>query len=176
MEVALSKLELRWANRPGESGLVTNYWVGSEGSTFHERAYLDFVVDGRSLGQLRGVGTTHDLAGCIGWQTDSLPWGEEEEIRLLETLLLERRTELESGQTMLYVCPECGWDVDCGAITAVVEENNGTVIWRDFGFEGSPQPEENDPLVNYEAFEGIGPFRFDKRQYREVLLNPPPKS
>jgi hypothetical protein len=149
--------------------------VGREGSKFHERVYLDFIVDGRSLGQRLGVGTTRDLAGCIGWQADSLSWGEQEEQKLLEQLLLDRPSDLETGRTMLYVCPECGFDIGCGAITAVVEETNGLVVWRDFGFEMDPPTDEDEPPFDHEGFEEIGPIRFNKDQYRATILNPPPK-
>jgi hypothetical protein len=155
--------------------LVTSYWVGGEGRYFNESEYLDFVIDGHSLGRQLGIGSSYDLAGSIGWQTESLPWGKEEESKLLQQLLLDGPSELGTGRTMLYVCPECGFDIGCGAITAVVEETDGMVVWRDFGFERDPDPDHDEPFVKHGGFEAVGPFRFDKHQYRDALLNPPPK-
>jgi hypothetical protein len=93
---------------------------------------------------------------------------------LLRQLLLEAPSELQTGRVQLCICPECG-DIGCYAFTAVVEESSGLVIWRDFGAEKDWRYDDDDPLIERDEYDSIGPFRFDKEQYRESLLNPPPK-
>ena len=59
------------------------------------------------------------------------------------------------GESASNVCSECG-DIGCGAITAIIEITDKTVIWRDFGYENDySQPD----LFNYKE---IGPFTFNK--------------
>jgi hypothetical protein len=59
-------------------------------------------------------------------------------------------------------------------ITVKVSRTGKLVEWRRFGFEDELQLAD-EPLVDFSAFERIGPFQFDEQQYREALLNPPPK-
>ena len=77
--------------------------------------YLDFVIDGQSLGDLLHIG---DMIGCLGWGNP------EYEAELVQELILEKPSDLETGRAMLYVCPECG-DIGCGAITAKIEQSGG---------------------------------------------------
>jgi hypothetical protein len=100
---------------------------------------------------------------------------QQDERVLLDQLLLDEQSRLETGRVMLYVCPECGFDIGCGAITAVVEDLDGTVVWRDFGFEIDPQPDEDAESISHVGFDDVGPFRFHRVEYREAILNPPPK-
>ena len=67
---------------------------------------------------------------------------------------------------MIYVCPECG-DIGCGAITAQVEESDGFMIWRDFGYENNYDPSTPD-LKKYTE---VGPFWFEAAQYRQTLMH-----
>jgi hypothetical protein len=72
---------------------------------------------------------------------------------------------------MLYVCPECG-DINCGAVTAMVEEEGDQIVWKQFGHERGYHL-DGQPLADLSQYEAVGPFRFAKRQYRETLTNWP---
>jgi hypothetical protein len=130
------------------------------------REYLDFVIDGESLGQLTGLGDPGYI-GFLGWMPDD----DAYERGLLKQLLLEEPSELETGRRLLYMCPECG-DVGCGALTAVVRREDDNFIWAEFGVERDWRV-ENLPFVDLAGFEEVGPYRFEVSQYRDALLNWP---
>ena len=76
-------------------------------------------------------------------------------------LLGEAEPDAPDGRVTVYVCAECG-DLGCGAITVVIERDNGAVRWRDWGYQ-----------KNYEegfvAFDGPRMVTFDAAQYDAVL-------
>jgi hypothetical protein len=117
--------------------------------------YLDFVVDGKSLRDMLEPG---DLVGCLGWLR---PEAEE---GFIGSLLLKQPSDLGSGRVMLYICPECG-DISCGAITARVEKTGEHFVWRDFGYEN----DYDESLPDLAEYKRIGPFRFNKTEYWQVL-------
>jgi hypothetical protein len=125
--------------------------------------YLDFIIDGLSL--LEALGDP-DLVGCLGKGRNPIY-----EVGLVEQLLLWKPRELETGRCLLYVCPLCG-DVGCGAITAEVEQEGDFYVWSQFGREVNYQYDD-EPLFNVVGYEAIGPFRFDKIQYRDALTSWP---
>lgn len=136
------QLELIWRIRSGGGGRT-------------EQRYLDFVIDGQSLGTLLHCG---DMIGCLGW--GRLVY----EAEMADVLLLKKPSPLETGRVMLYVCPECG-DIGCGAITALVEQTEDYFVWRDFGYENDYDPE----LPGLTEYIEVGPFRFGKAEYQQVL-------
>jgi hypothetical protein len=146
MDQNVSTLSLVWRKR---LGYVTSY------STRTERDYLDFVIDSQSLQDVLRQG---DLIGCLGW---GVP---EEESHLAEVLLLKQPSGLTDDQAMLYVCPECG-DLGCGAVTVRIQEDETTVLWSRFGYDNGY--EEGFP--DFQRFQTLGPFRFDKARYYEVI-------
>jgi hypothetical protein len=95
--------------------------------------WLDFVVDGHSLGEaFAAIGegyTSGDLIGCLGWANN-----KDYERSLVRQLLVEQPPELESGRYLLYVCPECG-DIGCGAVTVVITDDNDQIGWERFRYE-----------------------------------------
>ena len=134
--------------------LIWRTWSGGGGRT--EQMYLDFVIDGQSLGETLKCG---DMIGCLGWG-----WPEYE-ADSANVLLLQRASLLETDRAMIYVCRECG-DIGCGAITAQVEEVEGLIIWRDFGYENN-----YDPLTpDLKEYAEVGPFLFDKTRYQQTLM------
>jgi len=157
MTSRISVLELAWRVREG-------YPPSSLGAQTR-RDYLDFVVDGVSLGD--DLRATPVLIGCLGWMPN-----RAYEDHLVEQLMRDKPSELETGRRMLYVCPECG-DVGCGAVTAVVEEEADCYVWKDFGYEVDYRHNEDDALFDLAGYERIGPFCFDKNQYRDALINRP---
>jgi hypothetical protein len=166
----MSRLELRWRRREGEQ--VNRY------ATKTERDWLDFVIDGTSLWDSLldamhrgnwGESTATDLIGCLGWISN-----REVEDKQVARLLAEESSELETGRTVVYICPECG-DIGCGAITCVVDKEGGDIVWQRFAHEVNYRYTENEPLFDEGGFEDIGPFRFEVSELRAVLLNPPAK-
>ncbi|CAG1013362.1 hypothetical protein ANRL4_04913 [Anaerolineae bacterium] len=146
MSEYISKLELIWRTRAGGGGKT-------------QREYLDFVIDGQSLGDLLNSG---DYIGCLGW----LPVDVEQQS--IDELLLKRRSELTSGRYRLYICPECG-DLDCGAITVQIEKTADQFMWKDFGFENN----RDEPILDRQQYRHVGPFQFNKIEYWQVLSNKP---
>jgi hypothetical protein len=134
-----SLIELRWKRREGGGGRT-------------QRDYLDFVVDGESLSEKFGG----DLASCLGW------FGTERNSRAVYRLILKEPADLPNDRRSLYVCPECG-ELDCGAVTAVIERVGDKVIWRDFAFQ-----RHYDQVNPIDGHEGAS-FTFDRTQYNQAM-------
>jgi hypothetical protein len=120
---------------------------------------LDFVIDGRSLKDRICVG---DRVTPLG------SWFPVPDQGFVEQLLGLRQGDSPSGRVPLYVCSECG-DLGCGAITAVVERTDDTVVWRNFAYENNYDPE----MTEVDAFRGVGPFVFSAAHYSQVFLELP---
>ena len=124
-----------------------------------ESHFLDFVVDGESL------------AARVA------PWIDFVSINLVTPLnrawlpavpdavevLLGRRPAagLTAGRVALLVCGECG-DLGCGAITASLGLNAGSVSWHDFRWE-------RDNAEPPEVLDGLGPIAFRRDDYKSTL-------
>jgi hypothetical protein len=139
----LNSLSLAQASRRGGGGRT-------------ERTFLDLVVDGQSLfEEFRARG--FDVISCLGWGPPA--WQAE----AVERLLRKRPPDLPNERTSLFICPECG-DLDCGAISITLRRDQDAVVWEDFAFENTYDPElRRDKLTD------LGPFRFDARAYYQVL-------
>ena len=118
-----------------------------------ERTFLDFVVDGTSL--YDAVGRSHDLASVL-WIS---PASRGEQNRAVRRLLLAEAGDASEGRVSLFVCPECG-DLGCGAITAHLERNGATIVWRDLGYENN-----YEAGVDFAPYERFGPYFFDADTY-----------
>ena len=125
--------------------------------------FLDFVVDGVRFGEtLRGrdggATVVSDLVSVLvpGWPGGFLD-------RQARRLLGQEPAELDDGRLALYVCPECG-DLGCGAVTVTVRRTANEVVWADPGWQT-----DYDPDIDAEGLTGLGPFRFERRQYDAVL-------
>ena len=125
---------------------------------------MDFVIDGISLSDTL---SESDLVGCLGGGRNPAYQAE-----LVEQLLLWKPSELETGRHLLYVCPLCG-DVGCGAITVAIEEGVDFYVWKQFGRELNYRLDDRESLFDLTGYEAIGPFHFDKRQYRDALTSWP---
>ena len=82
----------------------------------------------------------------------------------LRALLGEGPADFEDGRVALLVCPT-DQDVSCRALGARVLIGEGTVEWRDVGWQVDfepfvPAPDEYGPLLQ---------FRFDRAQYERLL-------
>lgn len=66
------------------------------------------------------------------------------------------------GRAAVLVCSECG-DIGCGALFVRVDVRQETVVWRDFVYANTWDPE-------VDARDGY--YSFDRRQYERALLQP----
>lgn len=134
-----SVLKLEWKRREGGGGKT-------------QRDYLDFIVDGQPLSEKIGG----DLASCLGWFVPA------ENIKSVNRLLLKEPADLPNNRRSLYVCAECG-DLECGAVTAVIERSGDKIIWRDFGFQSNA-----DDVTPIRGYRDIS-FAFERAQYNQAL-------
>lgn len=151
----VSVLSLAWRVRKGEP----------DGSRTR-REFLDFVVDGESLRDMLGE------SDRVGWLSD---WRVPPSIAELLPDVPSRLESVIDGATqrLLYICPECG-DEQCGAVTGVIVEEHDRIVWKEFAHLWW-EPRDWSPVFDTEPFAHIGPFIFDREQYVNALLNPPPR-
>ncbi|MBK7292201.1 MAG: hypothetical protein IPI78_19385 [Chitinophagaceae bacterium] len=81
----------------------------------------------------------------------------EFERNLVNEILLRKKSSLETGRIMLYVCPECA-DIDCGAITANIKDLGNKIVWKDFGYETGYGGVTGEYL-------NIDPIEFERQNY-----------
>ncbi len=75
-------------------------------------------------------------------------------------LLGEVPAPFANGRVPIFICAACG-DLSCGAITAAVEWNPDTVLWRDFGWDTAGGLDDDDP----EDYLFAGPLVFSRSEY-----------
>lgn len=121
----------------------------------HRRRFLDFAFD--SLPVYRTV-----LAAGVDNITPIWLDGGEQCHRAIRRLLGEERPDASGGRVSVYVCAECA-DLGCGAITVVMERDEGRVSWRDWGYQNNYE----DGLA---TIDGLRDVTFDATQYNSVLL------
>jgi hypothetical protein len=116
-----------------------------------ERWTWDFVVEGASVRRQ----ITGELVGVLGWN-------EPSDVKAVAKLLGEAPADLAPNRVALYVCPECG-DLACGALTAAVTFESGSVVWSDLAWENGL--DDDSGRRRYD----IGPFRFERSEYERAL-------
>ncbi|MFF1567368.1 oxidoreductase [Streptomyces sp. NPDC058293] len=119
------------------------------------REFLDFIVNGSPL-----LFQLSDLDAVSPLASDIPPAIFTAHVR---SLLLEADAPLPGGRYVIYGCPECE-DLECGAVTAVIEADGPDVIWRDFAWQTEEQAD-----LELNGYHGMGPFRFHGDAYREAL-------
>jgi hypothetical protein len=153
-----------WGNTPPMSvdyatfGLAPAVRAGgllAGGAYQAHRDFLDFVIDGRPL-LLR----LHDLDAVSPLASDVPPAIFAAQIR---GLLLETEAPLSGGRYVVYNCPECE-SLECGAVTAVIEADDGDIVWRDFAWQTTATAD-----LERDGYHGLGPFRFRAAEYRTQL-------
>ena len=123
------------------------------GAFVTERNSLDFVINGRRLSEQ----IPDDVASCLGW-------GEPEwEALVLVKLLPGGQPDFPPDRVALYICPECG-DLGCGAVSAIIEQQGESIIWRDFGWQN-----DYEDRIHRDAYAHLGPFRFPSTLYAHGL-------
>lgn len=100
------------------------------------RVAAEFFIDGRPLLEYceRATGQTFDLLSPFGWTAP------EHQLAVGRRLLLRSSPVLPSGRREILVCPECGEDLGCGCISALVRSEEGCYIWSEFGYENDYDP------------------------------------
>lgn len=147
MERKLSTLDLILRQRP---------YVKSPSGTFQsERNYLDFVIDGQSLAERTG----YDLVSALCRE-----WVSEEREKSVRRLLREEAADFPDDRRSLLVCAECG-DIGCGAVSIIIQIPDRTVLWRDFGYQNTYEPE-----IHVAHLKDFGPFEFDLGDYKSILI------
>jgi len=120
------------------------------------RTYLDFLISGDSLKNILEISDS-ELIGTLGWSGSM-----EVETKKVNELIGLEKSELESGRTCLYVCPECG-HIGCGSVTVKIVYDQNIIIWKEFGWEtdrGKP---------NLKEFKHISPLKFKRLEYMAVF-------
>lgn len=129
--------------------------VRTGGSNRTERHYMDFSVSGESLKKVLGQEDA-DLISPFGWG-DNKDYNK----RILRVFRLQEQPELSTGRVAIYICPECG-DIDCGAITATIQDLGDRIVWKDFGYE-------TDYGGLSETYPQIAPIEFDRQSYFQAF-------
>ena len=124
---------------------------GGGGKT--QRDYFDFVVDDKPLSERIGG----DLISCLGW------FVPEENAKSVRRLLLEEPADFPDNRRSLYVCPECG-DLGCGAVSAIIEQVEDKIVWRDFGYQNNYL----DEIIS-DNYKSINTIVFDKVEYKNAI-------
>lgn len=119
------------------------------------RDFVDFIVNGRPL-----LFQLSDLDAVSPLASDIPPSIFTAHVR---ALLLETTAPLDGGRYVIYGCPECE-GLECGAVTAVIEQDGADVVWRDFAWQTARHPD-----LERNGYHGIGPFRFPGEAYRTAL-------
>ena len=132
-------------------------------SVFFTRAFLDFIVDGRSLKEhldLRerfAFADTRDhdriilqqMVGVLGWFRPSVTRRYLRNFKRFRPALKDSREEL-------YVCHLCG-DMGCGSITAQMLMTEQAVIWKNFAYQTTEE--------KWEPLQDSPEFHFEKASY-----------
>ena len=125
-----------------------------DGACRNERIYFDFKVSDSYLSEKLRT-KNYDMIGAICKSNN-----KKYELSKISEFLLEKESELESGRIIIYGCAEC-LDIYCGAITAQIESKDDTIVWHSFGYENGFEE------IEFEKYKEIGPFKFDKKQYKK---------
>ena len=124
------------------------------------RRFLDFFINGESLHDRHGF----DLISPLGW------FVAEEDEHAARRLLGAEPPDLE-GRVAIYVCAECG-DLECGAITAIIEREGKNVLWRDLASTNFDALAD-DWTYDDDVFKSWRGFRFNAEEYLAALTNRP---
>ena len=128
------------------------------------RRFLDYVIEGESLYEQHGA----DWIGPLGqW----LPVEADE--KAARRLLRKEEPDVDD-RVAVYVCPECA-DLDCGAITAVIERAGNEIVWRDLAMS-SYDYDEGEWRHDATGFEKWCELRFPTTGYYEAIANRPKPS
>lgn len=140
----------------------------TQGKNRGSSEFDDFVIGGRTLSDRL------DEALAAG-EPDIVPGTPLHDDVPVCSLNFDLRDEVErlmgfapgevGDRARLLVCALCAHP-GCGSLTARVDFDDSTVVWRDFAWE-----EDDGPLTDESRVLGLGPFRFDRPSYTAALLD-----
>lgn len=140
------QLELEWREVP---------W-----GSFGPFKYLDFVVDGESLGndRYRAWGVSVLGNGVSDW--------EETQAR---RLLLDEPPEADD-RVSLYVDPLEG-AMDGGAVTVIIEQQGDEIVWREAAWSSIDSDAEPPLYIGHrrDAYRQWPELRFNAAEYRHLI-------
>jgi hypothetical protein len=116
------------------------------------RRFLDFMVGENPLYPTMG-----DRITPLGWL------GSDLERKAVYRLLRKEPSDFPENRNSIYICPECA-QLDCGAVTVVIERVGDDIVWRDFGIQN-----DSHETVYRNDFDDIGPFYFNATEYFWVI-------
>ena len=106
-------------------------------ATWNDRAYLEIEVDGKRLAHYFAgrQGAHPSQLSAIGWNSSS----SDATDTILNQLLGQEPSALQSGRVPVLVCEECG-DTGCGAFAVRVSLETNLVRWSDWAYENGREP------------------------------------
>ena len=120
------------------------------------RSFYDLIVDGKSLFE-QFIDADSDMAGHFGFYNDV-----KLNLKVIDEFQLKSKSELKSGQSMIFVCRDCG-DIGCGAITAKIDETDNKIIWSNYKWENDYEESYESDFIDFPSLE------FDKVEYINAL-------
>lgn len=98
-----------------------------------------------------------DDIACLGFGSEAF------QNKQIDKLLLNVVADFPDDRRALYICPACG-DLGCGAVSLRIKQEEGMVVWYDFGIES-----EGDSNPRVTSLPEIGPFFFEEETYAETI-------
>jgi hypothetical protein len=84
-----------------------------------------------------------------------------------DTLLPEQPPDLD-GRVAIFVCWVCG-DLDCGAVTVVIERDGDEIIWRDLANSYPDYDSLDEAWVHRREYPDLTELRFDSTAYPAAI-------
>jgi len=120
------------------------------------RIFYDVIVDGKSLFE-QFIDAESDMVGNLGFYNNV-----DLNLKTIDEYQLKGKSELESGQNMLFVCRECG-DIGCGAITVKVDQTENGITWSNYKWENGYEESYESDFIDFKTLE------FEKNEYFKAL-------
>ena len=116
---------------------------------------VDYLIDGQSLFER----CTKRMPGEAF--LSPITYSIEEDV-----LLPEQPPDLD-GRVAIFVCWVCG-DLDCGAVTVVIERDGDEIVWRDLA-HSYPDWDSVDEAWVHREYPDLSELRFDSTAYRAAI-------
>lgn len=126
--------------------------------------YLEIYVDEAPVQQFFSgrLGAFPEEISPLGWRVSGY---ENVTFEQFQRFLLAAPADLPDGRNSILVCPLCG-DLGCGAFSSRFQLDGSRMIWSEFGYENSYDPES----VDFSTYKELSPLVFDWAQYQAELV------